>query len=184
VADPGPRDGRYPNRDDALVPYRLQEGDRVNSDTRTAADLQESLGTLAQLIPPAVTAMDEVRTGLTACWPTRPSLRALEPADHELFASATRLAAGGRWESGELIVAIEAAQCMCQAHGHDPASLSVPHPWPYGRVDSGARLTPTPAANHALRAAISRAEDMRDAIFRQLDVIARLAPPETWLPNP
>ena len=124
-----------------------------------------------------------VRRELATCWPARPSLRALAPGERALFDSGMRVAAGGPWDLGELHLAIEAANSTLDAHGHERPAGSGLQQWTLGRVDPAARLTPAPEQSNVLRAAISAAEAMREAIHHRLDEITRIAPPETWLPE-
>jgi hypothetical protein len=152
----------------------------TNSDPN---DLQEKLDSLAQLLPSAMTAEDDIRARMATCWATRPSLRALGPDDRAPFDSARRLAAGGRWEYGQRSTAVDAADNTLRALGHEPTDLPGSQPWPYGKVDPQVELSPTPAASRALRAAVKTASEGLDAIHRQLDEITRLQPAETWLPK-
>jgi len=145
-------------------------------------DLGRTLNGLAQLLPQAVDTMADVRNRLLACWPTRPSLRALDPRERALFDSGMKLVAGGPWDWGELILAIDAANGTLDAHGHEPPAEPALQRWTLGRVDPTAQHTPAQAASDALRAAVPLAEAMRDTIHRRLDEITQIAPPETWLP--
>jgi len=146
-------------------------------------DLDRLLSDLAQQLPQAVDTMAVVRRRLAACWPTRPSLRKLAPDEHALFSSGMRLVAGDRWDWGDLFLAIEAANSTLDAHGHELPDEAVLERWTLGRVDPAAQLTPSPAASHALRGAIATAEAILNTIYRQLDEITQIAPPETWLPE-
>lgn len=146
-------------------------------------DLDRLLYALAQQLPQAVDTMAVVRRQLAACWPTRPSLRALAPGERALFDSGMRLVAGDRWNRGDLYVAIEAANSTLDAHGHEPPAEAVLEGWTLGRVDPAAQLTPSPAASDALRGVVPTAEAILNTIYCQLDEITRIAPPETWLPE-
>jgi hypothetical protein len=153
-------------------------------ETDTASgDLHRLLYDLAQELPQAVDTTAVVRRRLAACWPTRPSLRALAPGERALFESGMRLVAGGPWEWGDLYSAIEAANNTLDAHGHEPSPEAVLETWTLGRVDPAAQLIPSPAASHALRGVVPTAEAILNTIHRQLDEITQIAPPETWLPE-
>jgi hypothetical protein len=145
-------------------------------------DLDRALARLTQLLSHAVDAMVGVRDRLAACWPTRPSMRALATRERALFESGMKLVVRDPWTAGELYLAIEAANSTLDTHGHAAQLPSPSERWSLGRVDPTAEPTPTPGATHALRAAIETAEVARDTLHRQLDEITRIAPAETWLP--
>jgi hypothetical protein len=136
----------------------------MNADTG-GGDVGRALGDLAGLLPRAADAMADVRNRLAACWPTRPSMRALAADERALFESGMRLVEASRWKQGELYVAIEAANSTLDAHGHEPSEQPGLERWSLGRVD--------PAV----------AEDVRDRVQRRLDEITQMAPPDAWLPE-
>lgn len=94
-----------------------------------------------------------------------------------------RLVAGGRWDYGDLYIAIEAGVSTLDAYGHEPPAEAVLEQWSLGRVDAAAKLTPSPAASDALRDVVPTAEAIVNTIHRQLDEITQIAPPEMWLPK-
>jgi hypothetical protein len=127
--------------------------------------------------------MADVRDGLAECWPTRPSLRVLPPAERVLFEFGLRLVAGGPWDWGELYLAVEAGLTTLDAHGHALAREDALRRWSLGRVDPAVQPIPASRPAAALRAAIPVAEAARDRLHRKLDEIPRIAPPEAWLPT-
>ncbi len=161
----------------------VRRKDEKHVANQQSTHVYENLRTVAGLVPQALTSIQEVRAGLVACWPTRPSLRSLSADDYTLFKSGMRLVDKSRWDVGTLITVVEAAACTLDAHSVEPPTdIELPAWDHYGRVDPEAQLAPAPIDSKVLQSAIKTAEESKNAIERQLDEIERVAPPEAWLP--